>query len=58
MDFLYTIGFVASFDEYHGTHVPSPICLAKHCASIQLWLEMSCAKSHLIATLPQFKYYP
>ncbi len=29
-DFLYTTGFIASLNEFHGMHVPSPVRIADH----------------------------
>ena len=30
LDFLYTTGFIASLNEFHGMHVPSPLRIADH----------------------------
>jgi hypothetical protein len=30
LDFLYTTGFVTDLEQFHGTHVPSPIQIADH----------------------------
>jgi hypothetical protein len=30
LDFLYTTGFIASLNEFHGSHVPSPLQIADH----------------------------
>ena len=30
LDFLYTTGFIAALNEFHGVHVPSPIQIADH----------------------------
>src|SRR5207248_1261985 len=30
LDFLYTTGFIAALNEFHGMHVPSPIQIADH----------------------------
>lgn len=30
LDFLYTTGFIADLNQFHGTHVPSPLQIADH----------------------------
>jgi len=30
LDFLYTTGFLAELSEFHGMHVPSPLCISDH----------------------------
>ena len=30
LDFLYTTGFLAELGEFHGMHVPSPLCISDH----------------------------
>jgi hypothetical protein len=30
LDFLYTTGFIATLNEFHGVHVPSPLQIADH----------------------------
>lgn len=30
LDFLYTTGFIAALNEFHGVHVPSPLQIADH----------------------------
>jgi hypothetical protein len=33
LDYLYTTGFVAELEQFHGMHIPSPLLIADHVGS-------------------------
>jgi hypothetical protein len=62
MDYLYTTGFIAELNQFHGMHVPSPIQIADHIGydtpretllkEILILTKMNWNSSHLGGLLP------
>jgi len=62
LDYLYTTGFLAALNEFHGLHVPSPILIADHVGQdtprenllkeILILTKMNCNSARLGGLLP------
>jgi hypothetical protein len=62
LDFLYTNGFITELNEFHGTHVPSPLRISDHVGQdtprdtllneILILTKMNCNSARLGGTLP------